>query len=332
MARFALMIASLVGFLVTAAASNLLVPALQRIRAARLNRPGAAVPAAGRAAVPSPGGIAPVLGTLAAVGAAWMGLSALDAQLLDGHQRLNLVLALAGAVGFAAVGFFDDYLREVLGRRRGLAWWQNALLQCLVLTGLLAGLRYAGSLDTGMVIPFVGYVALGRWYYVLLYPLTLLLLDSADAADGLDGLSACLGFLGMLGCTVVCGLLNSFQLSVYGAAAAGSLLGFLLWNFYPARVLPGRTGSYFAAGSLVAVTCCLGWPSLLVLLGAVWALEGLAAAAQALYFRAKMLPRAPLPLHALLLRLGWSPLRTLCMLAGAGGVCTLLAMLFVRVS
>ncbi len=334
MARYALILAALVAFLVTAGAENLLVPALRRIRAARLNRAprGGLAPDPKKAGVPTMGGLALALGVLAAVGAAWAGLTALDPKLLDGHQKMNLMLAVSGTFAFGAVGFAEDYLSEVMGRR-GLRGWQRTLLQLLVITCFLAGLRYNGVLDTGMVMPFVGYVDLGGAYYPLAYLLILWLLNGAAASDAAGGVSAGPAFAALLGCTVICGLLNHFQLAAFAAAGAGGLLAFLIWNFPPAKVTGGRSGSDFWCGALIAVAFCMGWPSLLLLLGGTYLLEGLTLVLQGLWFRLRrrlLLPTAPL--HAALLRAGWSEVRVACLYTGAAFVLTLLALLFVRIS
>ena len=335
MARFALSIAALLGFLVTAAAANLLVPALRRMRAARLNRAPRrdAVLETEKAGVPTMGGLALVLGVLAAVGAAWLGLTALDPKLLDGHQRMNLTLALAGAFAFGAVGFADDYLREAAGRRDGLRAWQRLVLQALVVTCFLAGLYYNGVLDTGMVVPFVGYVDFGRAYYPLAYVLILWLLNGAALPDAVGGASAGPAFAAMLGCAVVCGLLNYFQLAICAAAAAGGLLAFLLWNFAPAKVSGGRTGCYFWCGLLISISFCMGWPSLLLLFGGIYLLEGLVWMLQGVWFalRRKLLFAAA-PLYAALLHSGWSEAAVAAAYTGMAGALTLLALLFVRIS
>ena len=335
MARFALILAAMVAFLVTAGAANLLVPALGRIRAARLNRSAkaGAVLNPKTAGIPTMGGLAVVLGVVVAVGAAWMGLTVLDPELLDGHQKMNLVLALAGAFAFGAVGFADDYLREVMDRRRGLRGWQRTLLQILVITCFMAGLHFNGSFDTGMVVPFAGYVDFGLAYYPLAYLLILWLLNGAEAADETAGASAGAAFAAMLGAAVICGLLNYFQLAVFAAAMAGGLLAFLLWNFPPAKVFGGRTGSGFFGGALVTIAFCMGWPSLLVLLGAMYLLEGLAMLLQRLSFRMrkKMLFTVS-PLHTALMRAGWGEARIAGAYIAFSMIFTLLALLFVRIS
>ena len=333
MARYALIIAAAVGFLVTAAATNLLLPALQRIRIRRLEPPRAGrVLDPRRAGAPSMGGVAVMLGTFAAVGAAWLGLRVLDGSLLDGHQRMNLMLALAGAFGFAVVGFLDDHRRELLGRS-GLRDWQRLLLQALVTVCFLAGLYYTGSLDTGMVVPFVGYVDFGAAYYPVSFVLILAVVQGADIAGQADGVCCLAAFLSMLGLVVVCGFLNCFQLAINAAALAGALLAFLMWAFPPARITLGRTGSSFLGGSLAAVAFCLGWPSLLILLACVYLLELLCSVLQLVWFRlTKKLLLRMAPLHEAMRCAGWSPLRITATFGGAAGVCMLLAMLFVRLS
>lgn len=333
MIRYTLILAAAIGFLVTAAAVNMLVPALQRIRIRRLEKPAAGrVLDPRRAGTPSMGGVGVILGTLVAVGLAWMGLRVLDEKMLDGHQRLNLLAALAGAFLFAAWGFWEDYRQEILGRR-ALRGWQRLTGQMLICVAFLTSLHGIGSLDTGMVVPFVGYVDFGVLYYPVSVLLILAVINGAHLAEQSDGVCSITAFMAMLALVVVCGLLNSFQLALYAAGLAGALLAFLMWNFPPAKITLGRTGSQFIAGSMVTVAYCLGWPSLLVLVAAVYLLEDIVVLLQAVWYRlTKKLLFAATPLHALLLRAGWSPLRITLVLGGAAGACMLLAMLFVRTS
>ena len=335
MARFALIVACAIGFLVTAAAENLLLPALRSICFA-----GPARPWNGPAwqkkknGTPTMGGIAFILGTLAAVGAAWCGLEIMDAGLLSDNQKMNLTLALLCAFLFGAVGFFDDVLRIARRRDHGLRVWQKLVLETLATAVFLMGLQMNGVLDTGMVLPFFGYVDFGWWYWPFSFVLILCTVTSAQLTDGVDGLCSCTAILAMLACMVVCSILNNFQLSVFASAVAGSLLAFLLWNFYPAKVFMGSTGSMFLGGALVAAAYCMGWPGLLPLLAGVYLLEGASLALQVLWFRlsrGKRLFRTA-PLHHALAMAGWSEVRITAWLTALEGVFVVLAMLFVRIS
>ncbi|MCI2046239.1 MAG: phospho-N-acetylmuramoyl-pentapeptide-transferase [Faecalibacterium sp.] len=335
MARYALMIAALVGFLVTAGVAVLLLPILQKIRfaqpAKRLTGPEWHKQKAG---TPTLGGLAFLVGSVCAAGAACFGLNFLDAKLLNTHQKMNLVLAVACAMAFAAIGFTEDCLKVVLHRRRGLHAWQRLLLEAVVTTFLLLGLHYNGALETGMVVPFVGYFDFGIAYYPLAYALILALVNCVHLTDGIDGLCASVSFVVMLGFLVICGLLNAFQLSLFAAGLAGALVAFLLWNFYPAKLFMGDTGSLFLGGAIVSIAFCMGWPSLLMLLGAAFLLEGLTVVLQLGWHKlshGKLLFKMA-PLHAELELKGWSETRITAAFAALAAAMTLLALLFAYVS
>jgi phospho-N-acetylmuramoyl-pentapeptide-transferase len=335
MARYALIIAALVGFLATAGIMCLLLPLLQHIRfsgpARKVSGPAWHKQKEG---TPTMGGLAFLIGSMAAVAAAWLGLSFLDAKLLNGQQKANLLLALACSLAFAAVGFTEDYLKVVLHWRRGLRTWQRLVLECVITTFLLVGLWNNGAHETGMVLPFFGYVDFGYLYYPLAYLTILAVVNSVHLTDGIDGLCGSVSFVTMLGYLVICGLLNAFQLSLFAAALAGSLVAFLLWNFYPARIFMGDTGSLFLGGALVSIAYCMGWPSLLMLLAGIFLLEGFTVLLQVVWFKltkGRLLFKMA-PLHAGLELSGWNESRITRVFSGGAAALMLLALLFAYIN
>lgn len=335
MARYALVMAAVAAFLITMAAAAFLVPLLGRIHFEQpikyINGPAWHAKKRG---TPTMGGLCFIIGTVAGEYLAMLGMQRLEPQLADMGQRARVALALGAALGFAFIGLLDDGLKVSSKRNCGLRAWQKLVLQTIVTTLMLTGLYLTGGVETAMFIPALGYVELGGWYYPLTYLTVLFFVNAVNLTDGVDGLCTCVTFVVMVGFIAVCGLMNYVHLTVLPAAVAGSLLAFVLWNFYPARVFMGDTGSMFLGGLVAALAYCMGWPSLLLLLGGVYLVEGASVVVQVAWFRlsgGKRLFKMT-PIHHSFELSGWSEVRITCVFSAAAAVCVLLTLVFVRAS
>ena len=289
MIRFALIVASTLGFVLTAAMGNLMVPLLrafqsrqQPTRPPEPERPDAAPgpdpdEAPERPAQPpTMGGLCLMVGVLAAVGVGWTAACVAQPALLGSENLLTtrLLIALFGALLFGGVGLADDLARirrrAPLGLRRGTRLLLEAGAGAVVLL-LLGASR---CLATGLALPGLGYVELG-----VLAPLVwevglVALAESVRIADGIDGLCCGTAFAAQLGLMLCMTILGWFPLAVFPAALAGALMAFLLWNFPPAKLRLGSVGSLFLAGMLGCVPLCIGWPDLTLPLALPFWLEG----------------------------------------------------------
>ena len=255
MIRFALIAASTLGFFLTAALGNLMVPLLRAFQG-RWDEPKARqAPSPKQEApdaeperppqAPTMGGLSLMVGVLAAVGVGWTAACVAQPELLG------------------AESLFSVRLRNT---RLGLEAAAGAVV--LVLLGA------KGCLAAGITLPGVGYVDLGIAAPLLWEGLLVALAECARIADGMDGIVCGTSFAAMLGLMGVMTLLGWFPLGVLPAALAGSLMAFLLWNFPPAKLRLGSVGSLFLAGMLGYVPLCIGWPDLTLPLALPFWLEG----------------------------------------------------------
>lgn len=289
MIRFALIVASTLGFVLTAAMGNLMVPLLrafqsrqQPTRPPEPERPDAAPgqdpdEAPERPAQPpTMGGLCLMVGVLAAVGVGWTAACVAEPQLLgtEGLLSTRLLIALFGALLFGGVGLADDLARirrrAPLGLRRGTRLLLEAGAGAVVLL-LLGASR---CLATGLALPGLGYVELGVLAPLVWEAGLVALAESVRIADGIDGLCCGTAFAAQLGLMLCMTILGWFPLAVFPAALAGALMAFLLWNFPPARLRLGSVGSLFLAGMLGCVPLCIGWPDLTLPLALPFWLEG----------------------------------------------------------
>ena len=247
MIRFALIAASTLGFFLTAALGNLMVPLLRAFQG-RWDEPKARqVPSPKQEApdaeperppqAPTMGGLCLMVGVLAAVGVGWTAACVAQPELLGAESlfSVRLLTALLGALLFGGVGLLEDLARirsrSVLGLRRHTRLGLEAAAGAVVL--VLLGAK--GCLAAGITLPGVGYVDLGLAAPLLWEGLLVALAECARIADGMDGIVCGTSFAAMLGLMGVMTLLGWFPLGVLPAALAGSLMAFLLWNFPPAK-------------------------------------------------------------------------------------------------
>ena len=203
------------------------------------------------------------------------------------ETQLMLVKVVAGAlmaVGFGIVGFLDDYISIKKHRNLGLTEIQKLILQFIIVGAYLLSVALAGG-TTETVIPFLGSVDLGFFYYILAAVFIVGMVNAVNFTDGIDGLNTSVTLVVALVCSVIAMLLNRVGLSLYAAAIVGAMIGFLFWNANPAKVFMGDTGSLFLGGAVCALAFGVDMPILLILIGIIYIVEILSVVLQVTYFK-----------------------------------------------
>ena len=334
MIRFALIAASTLGFFLTAALGNLMVPLLRAFQG-RWDEPKARqAPSPKQEApdaeperppqAPTMGGLCLMVGVLAAVGVGWTAACVAQPELLGAESlfSVRLLTALLGALLFGGVGLLEDLARirsrSVLGLRRHTRLGLEAAAGAVVL--VLLGAR--GCLAAGITLPGVGYIDLGIAAPLLWEGLLVALAECARIADGMDGIVCGTSFAAMLGLMMLETQLGWFPLAVFPAALAGALMAFLLWDFPPAKLHPGRCGCLYAAGAIGCIPLCIGYAELSIPLALPFWVEGGMVVLQVLFCRWKGRPLfAAAPLHRWLEKRGMSAVNifySLCALSVCG--------------
>ena len=203
------------------------------------------------------------------------------------ETQLMLVKVVAGAlmaVGFGIVGFLDDYISIKKHRNLGLTEIQKLILQFIIVGAYLLSVALAGG-TTETVIPFLGSVDLGFFYYILAAVFIVGMVNAVNFTDGIDGLNTSVTLVVALVFSVIAMLLNRVGLSLYAAAIVGAMIGFLFWNANPAKVFMGDTGSLFLGGAVCALAFGVNMPILLILIGVIYIVEILSVVLQVTYFK-----------------------------------------------
>ena len=190
-------------------------------------------------------------------------------------------------LGFGLIGFLDDYIKVVKKRSLGLTPLQKMALQFIV-TGVFIYyyLKIAG-LDTSIKIPFVsgdGFVMPTWLFIIFVFIVVLGTVNGVNFTDGLDGLASGVTVIVATFFTIAALSLNPSMTPITGAVV-GSLLGFLLFNTYPARVFMGDTGSLALGGFVSSIALMLHMPLFIVIIGLIYLVEVLSVILQVGYFK-----------------------------------------------
>lgn len=189
-------------------------------------------------------------------------------------------------LGFGLVGFLDDYIKVVMKRSMGLHAWQKMIGQFIIVAVFAYYLANYTDLGTSVLIPFTGGMEwnMGFWFYPFLFVVLLGTVNGTNFTDGLDGLLSSITVLTATFFTVVA-IGTASGLEPITCTAVGSLLGFLVYNVYPAKVFMGDTGSLALGGLIGATAVLLKMPIYIVIVGCVYLVEVLSVIIQVTYFK-----------------------------------------------
>lgn len=283
------LIAAVIAFGVTAIMGKWMIPFLHRINFGQTIRDEGPKWHKKKQGTPTMGGIMFIIGiliaTVVAVPCYWQMSSDNIFQMSEtGLMATKIFAGLCMALGYGLIGYLDDYIKVVRKRNLGLTVKQKLILQFLVAAAYLAAIYLSGGAGT-TDIPFVGTVDLGLAYWPIAAILIVGVVNAVNFTDGIDGLNGSVTFFFAVFCMVISSYLSMFGLSIMAAAVAGGCLGFLLWNFNPAKVFMGDTGSLFLGGAVCALTFGMDLPILLIPLGIIYWMEIGSVMLQVTYFK-----------------------------------------------
>ena len=310
-----------VAFIISVALSPFVIPFLQRLKIGQTEREEGVKSHLKKAGTPTMGGLI-ILISIAVTSLFYIGR----------FPRIIPVLFLV--LGFGIIGFLDDYLKVVMRRSDGLYPKQKMLGQIIVTTVFIV---YVWNMDAScleFLVPFSGGTVLsGDTVRIIAVPIAYFAIigtvNGVNFTDGLDGLAT--------GVTTMVAVFFTLASLVLGggiepltAAVTGALLGFLLFNVYPAKVFMGDTGSLALGGFVAGAAYVLKMPLFIPIVGLIYLVEVLSVIIQVTYFKKtggkRFFKMAPIHHHFELC--GWSETRVvtvftvitafLCLLALAG--------------
>ena len=230
---------------------------------------------------------------------------------------------------FGAVGFMDDFFKMKKKQNMGLSSLQKALLQMAVSALYLYIMYRQGAMNCDLYIPFVNVtVPVHPLVYIFFAMFVMVGCDNAvNLNDGVDGLCASVTLPVMVFFAVVAFLSGKVELALLPAALVGGLLAYLVYNFHPAQVFMGDTGSLFLGGVVCALAFALDMPLILILVGFVYIVETLSVILQVGYFKLthgkRIFKMAPIHHHYEMC--GWSEEKIVFVFAGVSALMCVIA-------
>ena len=223
----------------------------------------------------------------------------------------KLLICLGFAFLNGVIGFLDDFAKFFKKQNKGLSAGQKYLLQLIVAGGFLAGLKFTGALTTVLTVPFFGWQwDLGWFYYVFMLILITGVVNSVNLTDGIDGLCSSVTFVAAAFFTVVAFYLTSLSTVICSALVIGGTLGFLVYNFHPAKIFMGDTGSLFLGGLAVGLAFLIDNPLLVLLVGLIYVIEAASVIIQVgCYKLTKKRVFKMAPIHHHFEKCGWSEIK-----------------------
>lgn len=201
-----------------------------------------------------------------------------------GNNAIRLLSCIIFSVLFSGIGFLDDYIKAVKKQNLGLNPKQKMVMQFVLAAAFLAMLYALGDKSTKIDFIFFD-VDFGIFYYPIMILFIIYVSNAVNLTDGVDGLCGSVTFITMLAMSSICGILKSYEISIYASAVAGGCLGFLIWNLHPAKCFMGDTGSMYLGGAFVAVGLTTHQHLMIVVVGLVYILEALSVVIQVSYFK-----------------------------------------------
>lgn len=273
----------LISFLVAFAASALigrfLIPWLHALKAGQSIKEIGPVWHMAKQGMPTMGGIMFIAGIFIAIlVTGWQDFS---------QGRFGALFVFLFALVFGVIGFLDDFMKVKYHKNEGLTAPQKFLLQLAAAIVFTVLLRYTGYLTPDLYIPFFNVSFQLPWAVYMVFAAFVIVatVNAVNLTDGVDGLATGVTLPVALFFLAVSLMWKITDLSIFAAALVGGLCAFLIYNFHPAKVFMGDTGSLFLGGTVCGLAFALDIPLIIVLVGIIYLLETLSDIIQVTYFK-----------------------------------------------
>lgn len=296
-------------FALTVLLTKIILPVLRRKKLGQ-NISGYVEEHKSKQGTPTMGGICFILATLIVL-AVWFIFESRD-EYRAKRELVVMALTLCLGVANGMIGFVDDYAKLVKKRNEGLTPTQKSLLQFVVAAAYLCVMSYTGNLSLALRIPFTDIMLDLGWFAYPIYLLVIVgFVNSTNITDGLDGLASSIA-LSVAGALMLTSAMLGWRYTgIISGALAGAVLGFLVFNHYPAKIFMGDTGSLFLGGIIMGCAFSEGELLNVVIISLVFICEMLSSLLQTLYFKlthGKRLFKMA-PVHHHFQKMGWSEIK-----------------------
>ncbi len=272
----------LLSFAITVVLGAIVIPILRKFKVGQIERDDGPESHLKKQGTPTMGGIIIMLGIIIVTIAAYVYYKAKDAELA---QSLLPILGLT--MGFGIIGFVDDFKKLVLKNTKGLKPSLKMLGLLLISVIFVLYLVKGLNLGTETYIPIMKeYINIPIYAYIPFAILVILATTNAvNLTDGIDGLSSSVCTIIITCLTVIATIFGVKEIVVFGAIVIGAVLGFLMFNIYPAKAFMGDTGSLFLGGVISGIALYLKMPLILIVIALIPVIETISVIIQVACFK-----------------------------------------------
>ncbi len=285
----------LLAFILTAFLGKIIIPILKKLKVGQSERSDGPRAHLKKQGTPTMGGIMMMISIILIVG--------IYCLITHDLEKITPILAIAlTSIGFGIVGFIDDFKKVVLKNTDGLSPKLKMLGLLVIATSYTLFLTNYIGIGTDIIVPIINYnLMLPIWIFI---PFTILVMLSATNAvnltDGVDGLAGSVTAIMVTAISIIAIKLGYESISIFGSIVVGCCAGFLIYNFYRAKVMMGDTGSLLLGGVIASMTIYMKLPLILLIIAIIPILETLSDIMQVIYFRRtgkRLFRMAPLHHH-----------------------------------
>lgn len=269
---------SIFAFILTAILGKILIPVLKRLKIGQNERTDGPRAHLKKQGTPTMGGIMMIITII---------IMSIIYCLFNKENAIPFLAVAIASLGFGIVGLVDDFKKVVLKNTEGLNP-KLKMLGLLIISALYTMflLNYI-NIGTDIFIPILNYnILLPVWLYI---PFTIFVMlgstNAVNLTDGVDGLAGSVSAIMITALSVIAIKLNYITISVYGAILVGCCCGFLIYNFYKAKVMMGDTGSLLLGGVISSMAIYMKLPLMLIIIAIIPIVETLSVILQVLYFK-----------------------------------------------
>ncbi len=280
------LIAILLSFFTTSLLGILILPILKKLKCGQSIKEIGPTWHEYKSGTPTMGGILFIIGIIFAVLVSYFMLQSSEVStVIDTQNSIRLWAGILCALGFGLIGLIDDYIKVIKKRNKGLSALQKTVLQFIIAITYFLTMMMSGSITTIVDIPFAGQIDFGWFYYIIGIFGIYGVVNAVNLTDGIDGLAGSVTAVYGIILMVMSSFLHMYTMHILAAALCGGCLGFLIWNFYPAKVFMGDTGSMFLGGLVVALGFGIDQPIFILIVGIVYIVEALSVVIQVISFK-----------------------------------------------
>lgn len=325
-------------FILTYLLGFLAIPVLKKLKAGQTTKEIGPIWHKSKTGTPTMGGIFLMFGIVFSLGFSILSIFFFDKKAdfnslyLKHSDIVRICSSVFCALSLGVLGFIDDFIKVINKNNKGITAMQKTIFQLTIVVLYFITLKLNGCLNTMVTIPFIGQIDFGFFYYIISILGMYGIINAVNLTDGLDGLASSVTAVYAIIFIVITNILKSFGMNIVACSLLGGCLGFLMWNFFPAKVFMGDTGSLFLGGLVASLGFGINEPVLILIVGIIYVIEAMSVVIQVSYFKLTKGKRIfkMSPIHHHFEMSGFSEIKIVILFSIITAIFGLIAILFVN--